>query len=276
MRMAFSKMQALGNDFVVLDGVTAPVQLTPKQLQLLGDRRRGVGCDQILVVDPAPDAQADFGYRIFNADGTEVGQCGNGARCLARFVRERSLSAATRLHIATRSTRMWVELLDDDWARARLAPPDFEPSGIVLLAPQQQPRYELATAGGPVTGGAVSVGNPHFVMLVDDVATAPVAQLGAELSHHPQFPDGANIGFVQVVDRARLRLRVYERGVGETPACGSGACAAAVILQRWRQIESQVIIDLPGGSLRIDRDATTQEILMDGPASWVFDGEIEL
>ncbi len=275
MKLSFAKMQALGNDFVVLDGVSAPLSLTAEQCRQLGDRRMGVGCDQILVVDPAPDANADFGYRIYNCDGSEVGQCGNGARCLARFVARRGLSQASELSVATRTTRMNLTLLERDWVRAELSQPEFEPARIPMAWPEQAQHYALNSAVGEVRGGAVSVGNPHFVIEVEDVATAPVQQWGAALTRHEAFPEGVNVGFVERVAADHLRLRVYERGVGETPACGSGACAAAVIQRAWGHTESKVRVDLPGGQLRIAWDEG-QNVFMEGPATWVFEGEIEL
>lgn len=275
MLLKFAKMQALGNDFVVLDGVSQPVQLSPEQCRKLGDRRRGVGCDQILVVDPAPHAQADFGYRIFNCDGSEVGQCGNGARALARFVQRRGLSATQRMCVATPTTQMQLQLLDDAWVRVELAQPDFQPAAVPLARDNQAERYALSAPWGEVSGGAVSVGNPHFVIEVEDVDSAPVEQWGQHFALHPDFPQGVNVGFVQKISSDYLRLRVFERGVGETPACGSGACAAAVIMRRWGQTDSQVQVELPGGRLRITWDEG-QNIQMEGPADWVFEGEIEL
>ncbi len=275
MLLSFAKMQALGNDFVVLDGTRPLPELSPERCRSLADRRQGIGCDQILVVDPAPDAQADFGYRIFNADGSQVGQCGNGARCLARFVERRGLSQARRIRVATRTTRMQLDLLDDGWVRARLEAPEFAPERVPLQRSQAEALYSLVTPVGEIRGGAVSVGNPHFVIPVADVASAPVAEWGALLATHPDFPEGVNVGFVEQRDAGHLRLRVYERGVGETPACGSGACAAAVMMRHWRKTDARVMIELPGGSLRVQWDED-ENILMEGPADWVYQGEIEI
>ena len=275
MLLKFAKMQALGNDFVVLNGVDHPVQLSPEQCRRLADRRQGVGCDQILVVDPSPSAGADFGYRIFNCDGSEVGQCGNGARCLARFVERLGLSTSPQISVATPTTQMNLQLLDNGWVRAELAHPQFEPADIPLQRSQRAPRYSLATPWGEVSGGAVSVGNPHFVIPVDDVDAAPVQQWGEYLTVHADFPQGVNVGFVQRVAADHLRLRVFERGVGETPACGSGACAAAVVMRAWGEVDAQVRVDLTGGQLRIAWDQG-QNVIMEGPATWVFEGEIEL
>ncbi|MGJ8668384.1 MAG: diaminopimelate epimerase [Oceanococcus sp.] len=275
MLLKFTKMQALGNDFVVLDGVRQSLQLDAQLCRRLGDRRLGVGCDQILVVDPSPADGVDFGYRIYNCDGSEVGQCGNGARALARFVQRAGLSQAQQLTVATSSTRMNLSVLDDDWVRVELAHPEFAPATIPLLREQPAERYALSSPWGDISGGAVSVGNPHFVIEVDDVDAAPVQQWGAHFTTHPDFPEGVNVGFVQRVSATQLRLRVFERGVGETPACGSGACAAAVIMRLWGRAESLVNVDLPGGQLRISWDEG-QNVLMEGPAQWVFEGEIEL
>lgn len=275
MKLPFAKMQALGNDFVVLDGVRAPLTLSAELCRRLADRRLGVGCDQILVVDPPADADADFGYRIFNSDGSEVGQCGNGARCLARFVERRGLSSARHITVATCTTRMNLTLLEQDWVRAELSVPEFAPQAIPLDRPTRAERYVLNTPMGEISGGAVNVGNPHFVIEVDGVERAPVEELGAALTRHADFPEGVNVGFVQRVAPDHLRLRVFERGVGETPACGSGACAAAVVERMWGQTDAKVRVDLPGGTLRIAWDEG-QNVLMEGPATWVFEGEIEL
>ena len=275
MLLKFAKMQALGNDFVVLNGVDQAIQLSPEDCQRLGDRRFGVGCDQILVVDPAAAADVDFGYRIYNCDGSEVGQCGNGARALARFVQRLGLSDKRSLTIATSSTRMNLELLDDAWVRVEMAQPEFRPAKIPLARNQQAHTYALTSPWGDISGGAVSMGNPHFVIEVDDVDSAPVEEWGAHFMTHPDFPERVNVGFVQRVSPAQLRLRVFERGVGETPACGSGACAAAVVMRLWDRTDSQVQVDLPGGQLRI-RWSEGENVLMEGPAEWVFEGEIDL
>ena len=275
MRLKFTKMQALGNDFVVIDGVSQSVMLTPAQLARLGDRRLGVGCDQILLVQPPADESADFTYRIFNADGSEVGQCGNGARAMARFIARRGFSDKTRLRLRTPTTLMQVELLDNNWVRVDLAVPEFAPARIPLRREASAERYVLQTEFGAIEGGAVSVGNPHFVIPVEDVDSAPVGDWGAALTRHADFPEGVNVGFVQRLAPDHLRLRVFERGVGETPACGSGACAAAVLMRHWHQTGERVMIDLPGGSLRIVWDEG-RAVQMEGPAEWVFEGEIEL
>ncbi len=275
MQLKFAKMQALGNDFVVLDGVTQALVLSPEQCRRIADRRLGIGCDQILVVDPAPTSAADFGYRIFNADGSEVGQCGNGARCLARFVERRGLSSARSLIVATQTTRMRLELRSGGWVSAELAAPVFAPAGIPLRRAEEASTYLIASDFGEISGGAVNVGNPHFVIRVEDVETAAVERWGAQLMRHADFPQGVNVGFVQKLDEAHLRLRVYERGVGETPACGSGACAAAVLMRRWGEIDSSVNVDLPGGRLRVNW-VENQPIFLEGPADWVFEGEMTL
>lgn len=279
MLLKFVKMQALGNDFVVLDGVSQPVRLSAQQCQRLGDRRLGVGCDQILVVDPPPHEAVDFGYRIFNCDGSEVGQCGNGARALACFVRQRGLSQADSIRVATGTTRMQLRHLADGWVEAELQAPDFTPASLPLLRDEYSARYRLpldhGEGQGEAEGGAVSVGNPHFVIPVADVDQAPVATWGAALTRHADFPQGVNVGFVQRLNAQQLRLRVFERGVGETPACGSGACAAAVLMRRWGQCDAEVEVQLPGGRLRIVWDEG-ENIRMQGPAQWVFEGEIEI
>lgn len=269
----FVKMQALGNDFVVLDGHAPLPELSPALLRQLADRRRGVGCDQVLVVDPAPDANADFGYRIYNADGSTVGQCGNGVRCLALYVARRGLSDKAQLRVRTATTAMTVELSDDEQVRVQMAVPDFRPQALPLLAPAA-PEYSL----DGVRCFAVSMGNPHLVIPVDDVATADVEGLGARLATHAQLPEGANIGFAQVLSPTEIRLRVYERGAGETPACGSGACGAVAALVRAGRLAAAVpvTVRLPGGNLTIEWAGGDHPLWMTGPACWVYEGRINL
>lgn len=267
--LAFAKMHALGNDFVVLDGHQALPALTPELLRGLADRRRGIGCDQILVVDPAPTADVDFGYRIYNADGSQVGQCGNGVRCLALYVARRGLSQKAQLKIATATTQMIVELRNDQQVRVQMAVPNFQPEAL----PLRKAAAESYSIDGHVCY-AVSMGNPHLVLEVPDVATADVDSLGAQLATHPDLPEGANVGFAEVQSPQEIRLRVYERGAGETPACGSGACGAVAALVRQGALAAgqPVTVHLPGGNLTIEWAGGDHPLWMTGPATWVFEG----
>lgn len=271
--LAFVKMQALGNDFVVLDGHSPLPELTPDLLRHLADRRQGVGCDQILVVDPAVDAQADFGYRIYNADGSTVGQCGNGVRCLALYVARRGLSSKPRLRVRTATTAMTVELLADEQVRVEMAVPNFAPAAVPIAAAAAD-HYVI----DGVSCDAVSMGNPHLVVSVPDVDAADVAGTGARLATHAMVPEGANVGFAQLISPTEIRLRVYERGAGETPACGSGACGAVAALVRQGQLAAgkPVTVRLPGGNLIIEWAGGDQPLWMTGPACWVYEGRMNL
>lgn len=271
--LAFVKMQALGNDFVVLDGHQPLPALTPPLLRHLADRRHGVGCDQVLVVDPAPDASSDFGYRIYNADGSTVGQCGNGVRCLALYVARRGLSDKVRLRVRTATTAMTVALQADEQVRVEMAVPDFAPAALPLLA-EAADEYRI----DGVHCYAVSMGNPHLVLTVSDVSAADVAEVGARLATHAQVPEGANVGFAQIISPTEIRLRVYERGAGETPACGSGACGAVAALVRAGKLAAgePVTVRLPGGNLTIEWAGGDLPLWMTGPACWVFEGRINI
>ncbi|MEN8720006.1 MAG: diaminopimelate epimerase [Oceanococcaceae bacterium] len=271
--LPFVKMQALGNDFVVLDGHKPLPDLTPDLLRRLADRRHGIGCDQILVVDPAPSVDADVGYRIFNADGSTVGQCGNGVRCVAVFAARQGIASQARLRVQTQSTRMIVERLPDGQVRVEMAVPDFRPQALPLQR-DVAPEYDI----DGTTVRAVSMGNPHLVLEVPRVDEAPVATLGPVLATHPVVPHGANVGFAEVLSPTALRLRVYERGAGETPACGSGACGAvAALVQAGRlQAGAAVTVHLPGGTLQIEWAGGDQPLFMTGPACWVYQGQYSL
>lgn len=270
-------MQGLGNDFVVIDGTKRRFVPDPDLLRRLADRRIGVGCDQILVVDPPPEGTTDidFGYRIFNADGGEVGQCGNGARCLARYVRERGLSVKRHLRVQTKALTLDLILQDDGRIRVNLGIPRFDPVDIPIRADRHAIRYALIP---PVAGaeyfGAVSLGNPHAVFEVDDVEHAPVQGVGQALQAHPMFPERVNVGFARFLDAATLRLRVYERGVGETPACGSAAGAAMVVGCLWGKIENRARVLLNGGELDVEWAGEGQPVWMTGPANIVFEGTL--
>ncbi|MDZ7828316.1 MAG: diaminopimelate epimerase [Halofilum sp. (in: g-proteobacteria)] len=273
MALAFTKMHGLGNDFVVVDAVGGAVELDPETVRHIADRRTGVGCDQVLTVETGRDG-ADFGYRIFNADGGEVEQCGNGARCVARFVREHGLTHADRVSFATRGGIIRTERLADDRIAVDMGVPRFEPADIPFVADRAADCYELDVDGVVWRVGAVSMGNPHAVLLVDDVGQAPVTTLGPAIEHHPRFPRRANVGFMQVGDRQHIRLRVWERGVGETMACGTGACAAVAVGRRQGLLDESVTVDLAGGALVIDWAGGDNPLWMTGPATTVFEGTL--
>ncbi|NBC95010.1 MAG: diaminopimelate epimerase [Deinococcus-Thermus bacterium] len=273
MGIAFTKMHGLGNDFVVIDGVQARVELAADEVRRVADRRTGVGCDQVLVIEPARDG-ADFGYRIFNADGGEVEQCGNGARCVARFVREHGLSTADEVRFATRGGTIRTRQLADGRVAVDMGVPRFDPASIPFVADGEADRYELDVDGRVWRLGAVSMGNPHAVLMVDDVEQAPVTTLGPAIEHHPRFPQRANVGFVQAGDRRHIRLRVWERGVGETMACGTGACAAVAVGRRQGLLDESVTVDLAGGALVIDWAGGDNPLWMTGPATTVFEGTL--
>lgn len=277
MALQFSKMHGLGNDFVVIDATTAPVELTLAQARFIADRHYGIGCDQILLVEPARSASAQFSYRILNADGSESGQCGNGARCFMRFVRERGLTHAERVVVDVRDGQMTLQALGDHQYRVALAVPQFEPACIPLARDMQAQSYRVAdVAGQAVEFQALSVGNPHAVLRVDDVQQAPVATLGPALEQHAVFPQRVNVGFMQVVGRGHVRLRVFERGAGETLACGSGAAAAVIAGITSADLDHHVDVDLPGGRAVVDWQGEGEPVYLSGPAEHVFDGKLVL
>jgi diaminopimelate epimerase len=276
MKLHFTKMHGAGNDFVVIDATARRFRPEPGLLERLSDRRFGVGCDQILVVEPPSTPDVDFDYRIFNADGSEVGQCGNGSRALARFVRERGLSDKTTIRVRTQTSVLELCHVDGDRYRVDMGVPRLEPADVPFTAAARAERYTLTLAqGAPLEIGVASMGNPHAVIAVADVDSAPVATLGAALQSHPAFPQSVNVGFLQVVDLAHARLRVYERGAGETLACGSGACAAVVVGRLWGQLGAAVDVQVRGGQLTIEWAGEGQPVLMTGPAVTVFEGDIE-
>lgn len=275
MTLHFTKMQGLGNDFIVFDAVRQRVDLDPETIRWLADRRFGVGCDQILLVEPPRLAGTDFHYRIFNADGSEVEQCGNGARCFARFVRDQGLSDKDEIPVGTAAGPIRLYLEPDGQVRVDMGMPELTPAKIPFLADTSSPTYALEVAGETLTIGAVSMGNPHAVLLVEDVEVAPVARLGPLIESHPLFPRRVNVGFMQIVASDHLRLRVHERGAGETLACGTGACAAVVSGRLRGFVEARVRVSLPGGDLMIEWPGPSQSVWMTGPAEAVFQGEID-
>ncbi|MGD8311731.1 MAG: diaminopimelate epimerase, partial [Gammaproteobacteria bacterium] len=249
MQLKFTKMHGLGNDFVVIDAIRQSVALTPAQVRRLADRHYGIGCDQLLLVEAATAAGHDFRYRIFNADGGEVNQCGNGARCFMRFVRDKGLTDKVELRVETAAGALALRLEDDGQVTVDMGVPRLEPAEIPFDAPAREKTYPLEVAGKRIRIAALSLGNPHAVMLVDDIGSAPVTELGPAIEQHPRFPQRANAGFMQIVDPEMIRLRVYERGAGETLACGSGACAAMVAGRLWDRLTARVKVILAGGEL---------------------------
>jgi diaminopimelate epimerase len=273
--LRFTKMQGLGNDFVVIDAIRQAVRLDPGQVRRLADRRFGIGCDQVLLVEPPRLPGTDFHYRIFNADGSEVEQCGNGARCFARFVRQQGLTDKTEIAVGTAAGPIRLLVEPDGQVRVDMGPPVLEPARIPFLADRQALTYPLEVGGEVLEIGAVSMGNPHAVLLVDDLDAAPVGRLGPLIERHPRFPQRVNAGFMQVLAPDRIRLRVHERGAGETLACGTGACAAVVSGHLRGLLDRRVRVTLPGGDLVIEWPGVPHPVLMTGPAERVFEGEIE-
>jgi diaminopimelate epimerase len=276
MILKFTKMHGAGNDFVVLDGVHQHIDLTSEQLRLLADRHFGVGCDQILLVEKPQHKDADFRYRIFNADGGEVEQCGNGARCFARFVHEKKLTPKREIVVETHGGLIRPRLEQDGRVTVNMGIPTFEPTLIPFDGGSGEASEPLEVADKTLLIGAVSMGNPHAVQVVDDIENAPVKELGPLIEHHPRFPKRVNAGFMQVMDRHHLRLRVYERGAGETLSCGTGACAAVAVGIRRGLLDSPVHVATHGGTLTIEWGGEGTDVLMTGPAITVFEGEINL
>lgn len=276
MLIQFSKMHGLGNDFMVVDGITQKIFFSPEMIRRLADRHFGIGFDQLLLVEPPYDPEQDFHYRIFNADGSEVQQCGNGARCFARFVRLKGLTNRDRIAVSTMSGRIVLQLEQDNQVTVNMGVPEFEPAKVPFRAQKAEKTYLLRVAEQTVMCGVVSMGNPHCVLEVENVKTAPVETLGAELESFDRFPERVNVGFMELVSANEIRLRVFERGAGETMACGTGACAAAVVGIAQGKLRDRVKVHLPGGTLQIAWKGPGTPVFMTGPAEHVFDGEIEL
>ncbi|NML25092.1 diaminopimelate epimerase [Zoogloea dura] len=275
-KLAFTKMQGLGNDFVMIDAVRQDIQLSGDQVRYLADRHFGVGCDQLLVVEPAQTPGVDFRYRIFNADGGEVEQCGNGARCFARFVFDQGLTDKREIRVETQRGVIAPRLEDDGNVTVDMGVPVLKPAEVPFVSDSDAWVQPLDVAGTSVAITAVSMGNPHAVQVVADVDTAPVAEQGPLIEHHPRFPARVNAGFLQIVDEHRVRLRVFERGAGETLACGTGACAAVVTGILRELVVSPVTVETRGGELSIAWDGVGTPVMMTGPAVTVFSGELSL
>jgi diaminopimelate epimerase len=274
MSLKFTKMHGLGNDFIILNALVEKIPLTKEKIQQLADRREGIGFDQLLVIEPCGQGEADFVYRIFNADGQEVEQCGNGARCVARYIFAENLSHKEKITLKTLAGKIEVMNEKNGQITVNMGRPQLEPEAIPFITAEQALQYNLLLDDSWVIFGAVSLGNPHAVLKVEDVASAPVERIGKLLQQYIGFPKQVNVGFMEVISSSSIRLRVYERGVGETRACGSGACAAVVVGRLCHKLADQVTVVLPGGSLRVTWRAPDAEILMTGPAEIVFQGEI--
>jgi diaminopimelate epimerase len=277
MKLPFTKMQGLGNDFVVFDFTRQVTPLSPDVVRLIADRHFGIGCDQILIVETSSRSEVDFKYRILNADGSEVGQCGNGARCFALFVQQHGLTDKNPIVVETLGGDMRLTIEEDGQSvTVNMGIPQFAPADIPLLEDEQADRYSINKDGDAIYFYALSIGNPHAVVVVERIAHAPVNQVGPMLESHPIFPHHANVGFMQVIDRKQIALRVFERGVGETLACGSGACAAVVSGIQAGLLDHTVKVRLTGGTLSVSWDGPEQPVYMSGAASTVFEGEIDL
>jgi len=283
MLIPFTKMHGLGNDFVVIDNCQQQLQLTQQQIQFIADRHFGVGCDQLLLIEKSTIEQIDFRYRIFNQNGLEVQQCGNGARCFARYVKNKGLSNKTTLAVETLAGIIYLYLEDNDRVRVNMGNPGFSPEQLPFLINDQSLiknnnyHLELTKVNNKVNFSAVSMGNPHISIFLDNISNYDVETVGALLSTHKDFPEGVNVGFAQLLDRDNILLRVYERGAGETLACGTGACAAVVNGIQQGVLNHQVKVQLKTGDLLIKWDGdTTQPVWMSGPASFVFEGQIEI
>jgi len=276
MKLAFTKMHGLGNDFMVVDLITQNFSFHREQIRRIADRNKGIGFDQLLAVEPPMDPETDFHFRIFNADGSEVGQCGNGMRCLARFIRDQQLSWKNKFQATTITGRVRLQLENSGLVTVQMGAPKFEPADIPLNRPQKETNYTLHTEMGEYQITSLSMGNPHALVFVDDIQTAPVETLGPLICQHEDFPKQTNVGFIEVIDRKNIRIRVYERGSGETLACGSGACAAMVATHLADLCENNIRVDLPGGHLFIRWNGPTKSVLMTGPSTIVYRGHINL
>ena len=276
MHFHFSKMHGLGNDFMVVDCLTQNIFFSPDLIRRLADRNRGIGFDQLLVVEAPYDPETDFHYRIFNADGTEVEQCGNGARCFARFVRMKGLTNKISISVSTKKGKMTLKVEDDDQITVNMGEPVFEPNKIPFKATQAEKTYLLRAEDKTLFCGAVSMGNPHCVTVVDDVDNYDVDKYGPLVEGHERFPDRVNAGFMEVISPNEVKLRVYERGAGETQACGSGACGAVAIGIMQELLGEDVKVSLPGGDLLISWKGPGYPLFMTGPASHVYDGQLSI
>ena len=276
MKLHFTKMHGAGNDFVVIDAVRAAIQINENQIRKIADRQTGVGCDQVLLIEPPKRPDADFEYRIFNADGSPAGQCGNGARCVGRFIHDQRLSAKSTITLQVGSDLRRLEFDEAVSVKAELGAPIFAPAQIPFAADEDATEHALTLANVTVMAGVVSVGNPHAVLLVDDIAATPVEKIGPMIQSLDVFPEGVNVGFMQVESNTHVKLRVFERGAGETLACGSGACAAVIHGIRLGQLANKVTVSVPGGKLEVSWDNGVSSVWLAGPAETVFEGKLNL
>lgn len=277
MLVRFTKMHGLGNDFMVVDLVTQRIRLSEDKVRKLADRHLGIGFDQLLLVEPPTNPEMDFRYRIYNADGSEVEHCGNGARCFARFVRDKRLTNKDVIAVETAKGKALLTIREDNQIEVDMGAPELSPAAIPFIADEQASVYPVDVINQLVQISAVSMGNPHGILVVDDVEHAPVETLGPALEAHPRFPAKANIGFMQIISPAEIKLRVYERGAGETMACGTGACAAVVAGRLRGLLDESVHVHLPGGVLHITwKGGKEDSVMMTGPAATVFEGQVFL
>ena len=277
MSIKFTKMHGLGNDFMVIDGINQNINLSPQKIAAWAMRNTGVGFDQCLLIEPSLKDGIDFNYRIFNADGQEVGQCGNGARCLALFARQYGLTTKNSLTVATKTTRMQMRINEDNSVSVDMGIPKLAPADIPFIADNQTAEYSLALIDGTfATVHALNIGNPHAVVLVDDLESAQVQSLGQKISLHSHFSEQTNVGFMRIMNANHIKLRVYERGCGETQACGSGAVAAAAVGRLYYQLAEKITVTLPGGDLVVDWPDVKGSIVLTGPATFVYEGTLFL
>ena len=276
MMVSFAKMHGLGNDFMVVDTISQNVYFNEGQIRRLADRNKGIGFDQLLLVEPPPQPDVDFHYRIFNADGSEVGQCGNGVRCLAKFVRQMGLTWKQKIRVSTVNGIMDLQFMRNGLVSVDMGVPQLEPSKIPLNVEHESIDYQIQIADQQLSFGSVSMGNPHCVITVEDIHSAQVDDLGGAINAHELFPEGVNVGFMQVVSDTEVKLRVFERGAGETLACGSGACASMVVGRLQQKLQQRIKVFLPGGHLHIDWQGKGESLKMVGPAEFVYHGYIEV
>ncbi len=276
MVVKFTKMHGLGNDFVMFNAVSQPLDLTPELARKISDRHKGIGCDQLLIVEPAVEQGIDFNYRIINHDGSEVGQCGNGARCLARFVHEQGLTDKTELTVKTITTTLQLKLNDIDSVTVNMGQPQFEPAQVPFIAESEQREYSIGLDNEMITASVLALGNPHCVQFVEHIDSAPVNTQGPLIESHARFPNRTNACYAEVVDHSYIKARVFERGVGETMACGSGACAIMVAARQKQLINDTVTIELLGGRLGVHWPGEGHAVELTGPAVTVFESELDL
>lgn len=275
MRLTFTKMHGLGNDFIVVNALEKPFSLTRDEIRALAHRRFGIGFDQVLIVEPASVDGAEFDYRIFNADGGEVENCGNGARCFARYVCDQGLTQSRQITVQSGAGLMRLSIEDDGQVTVQMETPQFQPALVPFVAEAESSSYLIDVGGIEIEAGVVAVGNPHVVLVVDDVEHCQFEQLGPQLERHERFPNRVNVGFMQRIDRDEIKLRVFERGVGETMACGTGACAAVVTGINRGLLDREVTVHLAGGDLRVGWPDNNKPVAMTGPCETVYEGTLE-